>query len=59
QIACAKEELAERLRREGRPAGTGSVRAVYARGDGHDTPLGLPELTAALVARLDFEAARL
>lgn len=53
QNAAAREQLAVRLAAEGRPAGPGSVRAVFARGDGHDTPLGLPELTAALVARLD------
>ncbi|WP_244928055.1 hypothetical protein [Nocardioides sp. W7] len=57
QSAAAREQLAVRLAAEGRPAGPGSVRAVFARGDGHDTPLGLPELTAALVARLD-EVAR-
>ncbi|MGY4709167.1 hypothetical protein ACXDF8_06340 [Mycolicibacterium sp. CBM1] len=59
QIAQAKGELAERLHREGRRVEGHSIRAVYARGDGHDTPLGLPELTAALVARLAAEAARL
>lgn len=49
----ARAELATRLASEGRAATPGAVNAVYARGDGHDTPLGLPELTSRLVARLD------
>lgn len=53
QCDRAKAQLAERLAAEGRPSGTGSVRSVYARGDGHDTPLGLPELVDELVAHLD------
>ncbi|WP_114424076.1 hypothetical protein [Nocardioides houyundeii] len=53
QQGMAREQLATRLAAEGRASGPGSVRAVYARGDGHDTPLGLPELTAMLVERLD------
>lgn len=43
QLDQAKATLAKRLAREGRPATPGAVRAVYARGDGNDTPLGLPE----------------
>ena len=56
QIHAAREALAQRLEDERRPHGEASVRAVFARGDGHDTPLGLPELAALLVARLDEEA---
>lgn len=52
QQATARERLGARLAAEGRSSGPGSVRAVYARGDGHDTPLGLPELTAVLAAAL-------
>jgi hypothetical protein len=43
QLAAAREKLSERLAREGRPTSQQAVRAVYARGDGNDTPLGLPE----------------
>ena len=43
QLADARERLARRLRAEGRRDSPGAVRAVYARGDGNDTPLGLPE----------------
>lgn len=53
QISIAQGELAIRLAAEGRKSGPGSVRAVYARGDGHDTPLGLPELAAQLAIHLD------
>ncbi|MCD4533572.1 hypothetical protein LRP67_05710 [Nocardioides sp. cx-169] len=53
QKTLARERLAERLASEGRPAGAASVRSIFARGDGHDTPLGLPELAATLVTRLD------
>ncbi|MEQ6901293.1 hypothetical protein [Nocardioides sp. YIM 152588] len=49
----ARADLAARLAAEGRSAGPRAVAAVYARGDGHDTPLGLPELTSRLVARID------
>lgn len=53
QVADAKTRLAARLRNEGRPGTPGAVRAVFARGDGHDTPLGLPELLTTLTAHLD------
>lgn len=53
QLADARDRLAVRLEKEGRAAGAGSVRSVYARGDGHDTPLGLAEATDHLVAWLD------
>ena len=49
----ARAALAGRLASEGRPAGPGAVAAVYARGDGHDTPLGLPESLAFLTDWLD------
>jgi hypothetical protein len=57
QLAQASDALADRLRREGRPATTGSVRSVLARGDGHDTPLGLPEALVHLTAWLDDHSA--
>ena len=31
----------------------GTVRAIYARGDGTDTPLGLPETLGHLIGHLD------
>ncbi|WP_293787838.1 hypothetical protein [uncultured Aeromicrobium sp.] len=55
QVDRAKSDLRRRLDREGRNAQPDSARAIYARGDGHDTPLGLPELTTQLVAHLDRE----
>lgn len=56
QTAAAQDALAARLAATGRPSGTGSTRSVFARGDGHDTPLGLPELLAHLLAQLDDQA---
>lgn len=53
QLVSAGLALAQRLAAQGRDAGPGSVKSVMARGDGHDTPLGLPEALAFLVARLD------
>lgn len=53
QLDQAKKALAERLTREGRSAGPSAVRAVYARGDGNDTPLGLPEVLEHLTAWLE------
>lgn len=52
QLEDARRRLAERLRAEGRGASPGAVRAVYARGDGNDTPLGLPESLTHLTAWL-------
>ncbi len=49
QLEAARSRLAERLHREGRRATPAAVRAVYARGDGNDTPLGLPEALRFLV----------
>lgn len=49
----AKRRLTARLQKEGRPSGPRAVGAVYARGDGHDTPLGLPEALTHLVDWLD------
>jgi hypothetical protein len=56
---AAKADLAARLGREGRSTAARSVNAVFARGDGHDTPLGLPELTSRLAAHLGGIADRL
>ena len=53
QLEEARSRLAVRLQAEGRNATPGAVRAVYARGDGNDTPLGLPESLTHLVAWLD------
>jgi len=53
QLASARERLAVRMEAEGRSTSEQAVRAVYARGDGNDTPLGLPESLAHLVAWLD------
>jgi hypothetical protein len=52
QLADAKVALAKRLAGEGRSVAPSAVRAVYARGDGNDTPLGLPEALAHLTAWL-------
>jgi hypothetical protein len=57
QMVGAQEKLAERLKREGRNYSRKAVQGVYARGDGHDTPLGLPELLTHLVAWINKQAA--
>lgn len=53
QLEQAKADLTRRLASEGRDASETAVRAVYARGDGNDTPLGLPEALAHLTAWLE------
>ena len=53
QLDQAKAELTKRLEAEGRSTKPAAVNAVYARGDGHDTPLGLPEALVHLVTWLD------
>ena len=53
QLDQAKAVLARRLAREGRSVTPSAVRAVYARGDGNDTPLGLPEALTQLTAWLE------
>ncbi len=53
QATRARAQLTTRLAAEGRRTTDASVRSVYARGDGHDTPLGLPELVDHLVDHLD------
>jgi hypothetical protein len=53
QLDQARRRLAQRLAKEGRPSKEGAVRAVYARGDGNDTPLGLPEALVHLTKWLD------
>jgi hypothetical protein len=52
QLADARDALRDRLTAQGRRATPSSVGAVFARGDGHDTPLGLPELAGLLATRL-------
>lgn len=56
QIAVAKSHLAARLEATGRAATPGAVRAIFARGDGHDTPLGLPEALTHLTGWIDQAA---
>ncbi len=56
QLKQSRVDLAKRLKSEGRTHSPGAVRAVYARGDGHDTPLGLPELLTNLMAWIDERA---
>ncbi len=58
QLEIAKALLARRLRAEGRNSTEGALRAVYARGDGNDTPLGLPEALENLTSWLDDAAKR-
>lgn len=53
QLAVAKRDLSKRLARTQRSATPGAVRAVYARGDGNDTPLGLPEVLRHLTGWLE------
>ncbi len=53
QLEAARVALAKRLEKEGRPATESAVRGIYARGDGNDTPLGLPESLEFLVSWLD------
>lgn len=53
-LAAARARLQQRLADEGRASGSGAVRAVFARGDGADTPLGLPELLEELTGALDI-----
>ena len=48
-MARAQTQLGERLGREGRNCSPKAVQGIYARGDGHDTPLGLPELLTSLI----------
>ncbi len=53
QLDRVKAALTKRLAGEGRSSTPGAVRAVYARGDGNDTPLGLPEALGHLTDWLD------
>ena len=53
QLEDARHRLAERLKSEGRNHTTAAVRGIYARGDGNDTPLGLPEVLTHLTSWLD------
>ena len=45
--------LEKRLRKEGRNSSPESVRSIYARGDGNDTPLGLKETLDYLLTCLN------
>jgi hypothetical protein len=53
ELDRAKAALAKRLAAEGRSTAPGAINAVYARGDGNDTPLGLPEALEFLVSWLE------
>ncbi|MCY3539990.1 MAG: hypothetical protein F4Y75_01405 [Acidimicrobiia bacterium] len=53
QLEDARHRLAERLKSEGRNHTPAAVRGIYARGDGNDTPLGLPETLTHLTSWLD------
>ncbi|MEO3855739.1 hypothetical protein [Acrocarpospora sp. B8E8] len=53
QLEAATEALRERLSGQGRSATPGSVRSIFARGDGRDTPLALPETLTHLIGWLD------
>jgi hypothetical protein len=53
QLEQARDDLTRRMKEEGRNASPAAVRAVYARGDGNDTPLGLPEALEHLVSWLN------
>ncbi|MEO3785451.1 hypothetical protein ABGB12_19135 [Actinocorallia sp. B10E7] len=53
QLDSALEALAVRLAGQGRSSSPGSVRSVFARGDGRDTPLALPETLAHLNGWID------
>jgi len=53
QLKLAKLHLEKRLRKEGRNSSPESVRSIYARGDGNDTPLGLKETLDYLLTCLN------
>ena len=53
QLKLAQHHLEKRLRKEGRNSSPGSVRSIYARGDGNDTPLGLKETLDYLLTCLN------
>lgn len=53
QLESARRDLATRLKKQKRDTSEASIRAIYARGDGNDTPLGLPEALAHLTSWLD------
>lgn len=53
QLRLAQQRLEKRLKSEGRNSSPQSVRSIYARGDGNDTPLGLKESLDYLLAELN------
>ena len=53
QLKLAQQHLEKRLRKEGRNSSPESVRSIYARGDGNDTPLGLKETLEYLLTWLN------
>lgn len=53
QLDTAFDALTTRLAAQDRPSSPGSVRSVFARGDGRDTPLALPEALTHLTGWID------
>lgn len=53
QLDSSIEALAVRLAAQDRPSSPSSARSVFARGDGRDTPLALPETLVHLNAWID------
>ena len=53
QLKISQHDLEKRLRNEGRNSSPQSVRSIYARGDGNDTPLGLKETLEFLLTWLN------
>ncbi len=53
QLTTAAAALTTRLSAEGRPSTPASTRSVFARGDGRDTPLALPETLTHLTTWID------
>ena len=51
ELKLAQKQLEKRLKKEGRNFSPSSVRSIYARGDGNDTPLGLKETIEFLLKR--------
>ena len=51
ELKLVQQQLEKRLKKEGRNYSPGSVRSIYARGDGNDTPLGLKETLEFLLKR--------
>ena len=53
QLKMSQQKLEKRLKNEGRNSSPRTVRSIYARGDGNDTPLGLKEALEFLLKWLN------